>query len=224
MNIKSEKISIGTGDKRIDVELINKPINEWYVSVEEDYKPDYRKFIIDKFEEKYPMLKGKYDWTQLNSLISRNEQLLKYKATVDGEYAISASIPKYYEDIVDKDQYTTARNKLSKLKDLEAKRAQALIKASEDYKQKCSDINEDYDKELDEFDVDPVTMIASLPSTKLPLSIQMLIEDYSPADTSDSNTKRKFAREMLVRYKIALLKAHNDGKNIKELIEENVTK
>lgn len=224
MSRSKQFLTIGTGESSIEVELINKPLNEWYVSIEEDYKPDYRKFITDKFEQKYPALLGKYEWTQLNSIISRNEQLLKYKALVDGEYSITANVPKYYEQVVDKDQYSAARIKLSELKKIEANRAQELISASEDYKEICTRIDAKYEKKLSEFDFDNITLIASLPSTKLPLSVQMLIEDYSPADTADSNTKRKFAREMLIRYKIALLKAHNDGKDVRKLIEENVTK
>lgn len=211
-------------DEDISLEKPTEESDSWYVSIDDEYLPDYKKFVMDRFNRDYPHIKLDYDWDKFGRLISRTRVLQEWKLLIDSEYSSNVTVPRYYSELVDPEDYKKARNLITEYSRNERDRSDELNEAALAYKKKYDQINSKYDKLSEEITSNDIVFIATLNSNLLPITLQCMIEDYVPADASDSVQKRKYAREILVRYKMSLLKALNEGRNIRDIVSSLQTK
>lgn len=52
----------------------------------------------------------------------------------------------------------------------------------------------------------PYARVISMNTTELPLTLQLAIENFTPANDVNSPNKKAYARELLIRYKLELIK------------------
>lgn len=211
-------------DEDISLEKPTEESDSWYVSIDDEYLPDYKKFVMDRFNRDYPHIKLDYDWDKFGRLISRTRVLQEWKLLIDSEYSSNVTVPRYYSELVNPDDYKKARNLITEYSRNERNRSDELNEAALAYKKKYDQINSKYDKLSEEITSNDIVFIATLNSNLLPITLQCMIEDYVPADASDSVQKRKYAREILVRYKMTLLKALNEGRNVRDIVSSLQTK
>lgn len=211
-------------DEDISLEKPTEESDSWYVSIDDEYLPDYKKFVMDRFNRDYPHIKLDYDWDKFGRLISRTRVLQEWKLLIDSEYSSNVTVPRYYSELVDPEDYKKARSLITEYSRNERDRSDELNEAALAYKKKYDEINVKYDRLADKITSDDIVFIATLNSNLLPITLQCMIEDYVPADASDSVQKRKYAREVLVRYKMTLLKALNEGRNVREIVSNLQTK
>jgi len=196
--------------------------DNWLITKDESYRPDKQKFIEQKFRKDYPGIKVK-DANQVYALASRSAKLNDWLAKANLEYAVVEGAPTYFRDYVDPKDFEQASKEVQKLSQANSDKAKAQAYAATEYKNKLAEIDKEFEKKLSTSD--NIAKIISLNSTALPLSIQLAIDNYTPASSSSPN-QRAYSRECLINYKIKLLEALTKDKklNIDKLITENMEK
>lgn len=215
MNIFSFKV----GTTSYIVDDPDKDPNNWLIIKEESYRPDKPKFIEQKFRKDYPNIKIK-NADQVYSLASRSAILNEWLAKVNAEYAVIEGAPTYFRDFVEPKDFDNASKEVLKLSTANAAKAKAQAEAASEYKDKLIQINKEFESKLSTSN--NLAKIISLNTTCLPLSIQLAIDNYTPASSSSPNQKA-YSRECLINYKIKLIEALSKDKklDIDKLITEN---
>lgn len=205
--------------------VVNEPDSNpenWIIIKEESYRPDKAEFVLNKFRKAYKNIKVR-DADQIYSLASRSSQLNEWLAKVNAEYATIEAAPTYFRQYVDADDFSKASNEVARISKVMSDKAKAQAIAASNYQKSLKDIDNEFSSKVTT--EDKVAKVISLNSTQLPLSIQLAIDNYTPAMSSSPNQKT-YARECLINYKVSLLKIlKNDPDiNIDELININKEK
>lgn len=214
--------TIKSGSNSYDVDGPPTDENKWLIVVEEKYRPDKQKFIYEEFIKDYPDIKA-IDADQVYALASRSSKLNNWLSKKNLEYAIKEGSPTFYRDYVEPDVYDKASKVIQKLNEVNAKKAAEQAAAASKYQDTLKEIDDKYSRLLSTDN--SIAKVLNINTTALPLSIQLAIDNYTPAGSSSPNQKA-YARECLVNYKIALLKAiKNDQKiDIEKLIKDQQEK
>lgn len=218
----TQMFSFSVGTNVYTVEEPDVDLNKWLVIAEEKYRPDKGKFVLEEFKKVYPSIKVS-DVDQVYKLASRSANLNEWLAKTNIKYAVIEGAPTYFREFIDPTDFDNASKEVLKISSSLAEKAKEQATAAANYKNALAEIDKKYEKKLNTSD--KFAKILSLNTTKLPLSIQLAIENYTPATSSSPNMKA-FARECLVSYKIELIKALSKDKNIDldKLIEDNMEK
>lgn len=178
--------------------------DKWVVIQDESYRPDKDAFILDKFIKDFPDINISGDPQIIYKLASRSTHLNDWLANTNMLYAKGSNIPVYYKNIITPETFEAISLEAQALSAANTKRAIAERDASNKYKAELEKVEQVYEKDTIGIVKTAAGFVLSLNSTCLPLTIQMAIEKYSPFDGQSPNQK-VYAREMLVRYKTALL-------------------
>lgn len=196
--------------------------NAWLVVQEELYRPDKGKFVLDKFQSDYPSITVN-DEEQIYSLASRSTMLAEWLAKTNIEYAVIEGAPTYFREYVDPSDFEKASDEVRRISLSLSEKAKAQEAAVQEYKNKLAKIDKEFSLKIKTDN--KIAKVISLNSTLLPLSIQLAIDNYTPAAESTINQKT-FGRECLMNFKIALLKAlkKNPELDIDKIVKENQVK
>lgn len=196
--------------------------DEWLTIKEEKYRPDKSKFIFERFLKRYPNIKVS-NAEQVYALASRSAILNEWLAKANLEYALQENAPTFYRPYVDIDKFNAADFEVKRINKVNASKAVEQAAAATKYKEELASIEGKYKDQLSTSN--NIAKVLALNTTALPLTIQLAIDNYTPAKSSSPN-QRTFARECLINYKIALLQAINkDPKiDVDQLIEDNKVK
>lgn len=201
---------------------------DWVVIKEQSYLPNKEEYIKNAFNKRFPKISLPADETVaynfITNLASRSEVVAEALALFNAEYSISAQMPTYYKDVLDNKTFEKARSEITQynnvVADYQNKRQQAAIK----YKKELEQIDKNEQESLNKFKQNKVLQVLTLPSTSLPLSLQVAVEKYT-ADEKSPN-KKVYLREILSNYKKYLLKElkANPDLDIQKLIKDNQEK
>lgn len=207
-------------NKVISIDEVPKNDESWIIIKDEKYKPDKDYWLFTKFTKDYPSVPVK-DIKQIHNLASRSTHLSEWLAVANVEYSKIEDTPTYFRDFISKDEYENIANKMRLASKVNIERAEKEYKASIEYRNKLRMINEEYNTKYSSLIDDPITQIIMLKGTDLPLSIQLAIDNFTPAKTSGSPDKKVYAREMLIRFKVSLIKfiKTNPEYQVSDLIE-----
>jgi hypothetical protein len=185
---------------------LNIPIkyDDWLVVKNEKYRPDRNVFIYEAFKKAFPQIKVA-DASMVYKLASRSVKLNEWVAKVNVEYALIQNEPTFYRDYVSPKDYEIVMRDLITSSERNKKRAAEELLAAQQYKAQLEDI----DKRYSGFEYNSkYSRIINLSSNRLPLSYQLAIENYVPTVSGSQIEvhKKAYAREVLVSYKIQLIK------------------
>lgn len=200
--------------------------SKWYVVQQQEFKIDKEEFILEKYNKDYPNFKIN-DFRKLLRIVSRNEKLQSWYAKTSLLFADTIQLPLAYKDLFLPDEYKEMFTDISMYKKNLAKESEEIQTLSNKFNKDLEEIQDRYkNKNKDLLSKNKYYPIITMNSNKLPLRIQLQIEDYSP-QTADVVEKRKvFAREMLINYKRALIKyvSENENVDVFELIDSQILK
>lgn len=212
------------------VDFASKNEKDWYVINDENYRPDKDKFVVEKFTEAFPDVKlpdiNKED--RVYALCSRSRGLATWLKNINLEYSLKESTPTFYRDIIEPKRFKSISESATKARKLNQDKAREEIKLIEKYNNDINDINSRYSEKMKDISNDPFFKILNIDSSYLPVSLQNAIEDYTPASLAVD--KKTYAREMLIRYKIALInfvkncEKEKKDFNIDELLDNLILK
>lgn len=218
-----EEISIGS----LNIKLPATDSSKWKVVVDEKFKPDRGSYILAAFADAYPDVAVKISTVEeVYALASRSKKLTTWLANTNIIYSQQANTPVWYRDAIPAEKFKKAANILIKVNDAESTRSAELEKASREYRNKCKEINDKINKSINSITKDDkYVQVMALNTTSLPLSLQLLIEKFSPAEGSDISAKA-FGREVLASYKLSLIEKINADENfdVQAEVDSNATK
>lgn len=218
------------GDAFINVADIGSKIESWTIKESETIISDVEEVIVSEFVKDFPRIKlpeGTINeqYTLITKLVSRNSSLLEWYAAKKLVYSESKQLPKYLEGFVDPKEFNKIREQLTSISDVVKESVSKRQIASDNYKQKLKAIDAEESERIGKIVRDnQVLKILLLDSSKLPLTLSLAIENYTPVDDVDdvAQNKRLYVRETLIQYKIALLKylKENPNADIDKIVNE----
>jgi hypothetical protein len=207
------KLIIDTTKGSVVIDLNIEDNSKWYIVADEAYRPDREKFLIDKFNKEY-QIPGVNGIDKLYALCSRSKALNTWLAFANAEYASTETVPTYYKDLVNKEVYNESQKTLTELSKINKLRADEEAKAAAEYSKKLIEINEKYSRRQSPLLQNKIIKILNMKSTDLPLTLQLMIENYTPADVTTAPDRRMYGRELLIRYKMSLLNILNNNADV----------
>lgn len=201
--------------------FIDQDENTWYSKRDDDFKPNKPKFVEDRFHDRFSKV---LDYDTITKLVSRSRMLREWYADVISDYILEVDVPEYFQDLIEPKQYKKLSEKVSQYNINNRLKSEKLQKASENYKNECLKIENEFKPKFDELTKDSLVKILTLNSEDLPIGLQFKLENYTAEKAEDPKTSALYSREMLVRYKIYLLEEAKKGQDIDEIIEQNQTK
>lgn len=204
-----------------EIMYLPKDKDSWKIIQSENYAPDRDEFILEKFKKDFKDIVVK-DVQRVYALCSRSSALSDWLSRSNLDYSLNASVPKWLKAEINPEDFKKAQESIQKVSISARKRSSAELIASERFKKEMKIAKDVFEKETKEYMNTNLVKILNLKSTDLPITLQSAIEDYTPGEAADSPDKKVYAREVLVRFKISLLRyiKENPGEDIQSKIEE----
>lgn len=219
-----EEFIIGQGDKKIKVVGPATDPNSWLINREDSLRPEKETFIFDAFRRDFNHIEVT-DVDQVYKLCSRSKHLVKWLAIENAKFVLKVKVPTYISDNIDPDEYTIVEKEINTYNKLQTQKAKEVEEIVARFKRDMDRIeNSSAYKLLDK--AHPVTKIMLINSSDLPISISFAIENYTFEGVGNYPDQKQYAREMLIRYKSALVEAWDLDPtiDIDKLIGENRVK
>lgn len=205
----------------IEVKSISEDSKDWKVIQSEEYKPNRQDFLLNKFKNDFPSQAMAVDnFNTLSALASRSKRVNEWLALASAKYIMEVSTPLYLKEKVTPEQYTEANNAIKELNRNASERSKAEQEAANKYKDEMKRIDSYYNQKNKHLLSSKIIKILTLSPQSLPITLQLMIENFAPAKTSSSPDKRTYAREVLTQFKIALLDYFNNPKNADANLDE----
>lgn len=200
--------------------------DNWYIIKSESYIPNRDEYILKKFKNDFPNVPIGDQVQLIYNLASRNKAINEWLAITNSFYADEATMPLYLKDLVEPSVFKSTQQSITEYNKVVKQEADERLQASIDYKNKLEQIDRKYEKLKEKVKSNKLLRILTLASNELPLTLNLSIETYSPADVTSSPDKKVYARELLTNYKIHLIKIlkQNPDVDIETLIKNNLVK
>lgn len=201
---------------------VNVDPTKWLIIADEQYRPDRGAFVMSRFKEDYPNINIGDNISKVYALCSRSAALNEWLAIQNLDYALIQNEPTFYRDTIDPDRFKLVSEELQDSSSRSRNRSSEELAAAVKYKAEMDKIEKKYSSF--KFKIKEARVI-SMNTTELPLTLQLAIENYTPA-SDDSPNRRSFAREILINYKLGLLKIIKEepGIDIEKFIKDTYTK
>lgn len=225
--IKARKLPPKLGEFDDNVQFFEPPTNSdgWFTIGSESYQPDKETFIVERFQKDFPHLSKIDSMEGIGALASRSPKLSQWLNKANLDYSLEAEVPLWAKDIIEPKKLKDIQINITQLNTIERKRSERLNKAASNYKAECEKINKEQDNEASKVSNQNIILAFTANSTTLPLTIQLAIENYTPAD-SEAPTKKTYARELLLQWRKQLLTRviKDSNFNVKDFIDQNSLK
>lgn len=196
---------------------------DWNIVVDEKQKPDRSKYVEERFDQDFPEHKGT-PYKTIGTLASRSKAIQDWLRNINVEFSALAQTPLFYQDYLGAEKYQELKSDVSKAN-------VKLKKLRKEYSDKVAEVKKELSEiegkmsEVWELSTTSVPFrILTMDSTELPLTLQLAIENYTPADKETGPNQRRFAKEMLVRYKLLLLENFGNSslEDLNKFVSENL--
>lgn len=222
-----KSILFKSGKAEVFVEGINviDPGN-WKIVQEENYKPDREGYIVNAFNKKFPQFLDKgVDYKMVTDLASRATLIGDWLALTNATYAIDEEPPLYVREVMTPEVYISTVANLKLIKVANATKINSDSLAALAYSAALQVNKKAFVEATTKYKLTNEVKILNLTTSDLPITMQMAIMAYTPADASETPNSKIYAREIFVQYKLALLRCCKANPNIDiDLLIEDLKK
>lgn len=198
---------------------------KWLGLNDDEFRGDRKIYIENKWNQDHPSMKlTEYD--SIIGLCNRSRIASQWLAKVNSEYSNEQQVPIFFTNLISPEKMKELRVKNETISSLQFEYSDKVREESEAYKTKLNALDNTYKPQLDALvKEDKYLKIANLPSDMLPLTMILAIESYNPKDQA-APTRRAYARECLIRYKVSLLKklVKDENFDVDKYIDDNSSK
>lgn len=209
-NLESKIIAGGV--LKVEAPKVNS--SDWLIKREESLRPEKKDFVLKAFNKRFPDIKVK-DADQVYNLCSRSKLLNEWLSNTNLLYVDQVKIPAYAIDLLDTSKVKECYEIITEINDKNSLKAAAIKALSDTFKENLRKIEDNKDYKCDKQLTNEVKVLI-LNTTDLPLTLQLAIENFTPAKNDEFPDTRAYAREMLFQFKKSLFKL------IKEKPEINI--
>lgn len=200
--------------KNIDVP---KSKDDWYTIEKETVVYNRNIEIVEKFEKEWDItLDGNDDekCEMFFKIVSRNSVIQNWYSSQKLIFSETNEIPKYLKENLSLEEYSITKDNLTRNKDLNIKVAKDIQKLSTDYQTKIKELQASV-KNFEIKNNDRFFEVLNLSVNDLPLELTIKILNYVPAENGDITSQKVYGRELLIQYKIFLIKKLKENENTK---------
>lgn len=209
------KIKLTSGVYTIDVDSVdvNNP-DKWKIVESESYRPNKDNYILNKFHNDWPQHKVlAKDAEMIYTICSKSLILQNWLREASASYVVETTPPLYLEGIISPDSFIKANESLVEINNISKEYSIKNLNTAKRFNEEMEYNTIEHNKKLEKFKENKVVRILNMNSKELPISMQFMIENFTPTINANSVDKKTYARELLVNYKVSLLKFFNEDMN-----------
>lgn len=207
-------VELEISGKKLRVQKPQKNSDQWVCVQSESVEVDRQGFMLDQWVKTYDKRFPVKDFDQLVRICGSNRAFTEWYALTSALYSETTQVPLFLKGMIDPNEYKDKSRLISEINRVNSAgsaRLQAFARKVElERKVIEKEIEEDIKKLLAK---DKIVRVLTLNSTYLPMSITLLIDNFSPKENPDV-MKDLFAREMLISYKKSLVQLIIDDPDI----------
>jgi len=199
--------------------------NNWYTIEKESVSIDKAQFLLEIWERDFPHIKVK-DYDQLNQITSATKVGRKWKANASAQFILAVQMPNFLAGVVKPERYNKVKASLQKMNEAYSVHGDTAKRLAKDYDEKVLKNDADLAEKLKKITSDKLIRAITLRSEELPLSTQLEISNYTPKDGDVSQSREKFAREVLYNFQrtLALLVESDPDVDLEAIISNFAVK
>jgi hypothetical protein len=222
-NFSSKTVFIGD----LEVKLPDETLDNWVVVKQQSIKYVKGDIILEKFNKDFPhAVVGSYD--VICELASRSTKISEWLVNANTIYSELAEMPLYLDGLVEPKIYKGLTQDIQRINETIGSFSQNRQQLAEKYKNELKILEKKEKEAIDKIKGNNKFLrVLTLNTTSLPLTLQLMINGYSPSNSENLQESQKvFAREMLINYKVSLIKKIIEDPNFKVdiVIDDNQLK
>jgi hypothetical protein len=222
-NFSSKTVFIGD----LEVKLPDETLDNWVVVKQQSIKYVKGDIILEKFNKDFPhAVVDSYD--VICDLASRSTKISEWLVNANTIYSELAEMPLYLDGLVEPKIYKGLTQDIQRINETIGSFSQSRQQLAEKYKSELKILEKKEKEAINKIKGDNKFLrVLTLNTTSLPLTLQLMINGYSPSNSENLQESQKvFAREMLINYKVSLIKKIIEDPNFKVdiVIDDNQLK
>jgi hypothetical protein len=222
-NFSSKTVFIGD----LEVKLPDETLDNWVVVKQQSIKYVKGDIILEKFNKDFPhAVVDSYD--VICDLASRSTKISEWLVNANTVYSELAEMPLYLDGLVEPKIYKGLTQDIQRINETIGSFSQSRQQLAEKYKNELKILEKKEKEAINKIKGDNKFLrVLTLNTTSLPLTLQLMINGYSPSNSENLQESPKvFAREMLINYKVSLIKKIIEDPNFKVdiVIDDNQLK
>jgi hypothetical protein len=222
-NFSSKTVFIGD----LEVKLPDETLDNWVVVKQQSIKYVKGDIILEKFNKDFPhAVVNSYD--VICDLASRSTKISEWLVNANTIYSELAEMPLYLDGLVEPKIYKGLTQDIQRINETIGSFSQSRQQLAEKYKNELKILEKKEKEAINKIKGDNKFLrVLTLNTTSLPLTLQLMINGYSPSNSENLQESQKvFAREMLINYKVSLIKKIIEDPNFKVdiVIDDNQLK
>jgi hypothetical protein len=222
-NFNSKTVFIGD----LEVKLPDETLDNWVVVKQQSIKYVKGDIILEKFNKDFPhAVVDSYD--VICDLASRSTKISEWLVNANTIYSELAEMPLYLDGLVEPKIYKGLTQDIQRINETIGSFSQSRQQLAEKYKNELKILEKKEKEAINKIKGDNKFLrVLTLNTTSLPLTLQLMINGYSPSNSENLQESQKvFAREMLINYKVSLIKKIIEDPNFKVdiVIDDNQLK
>lgn len=202
-------------------------LDDWTVVKQQSMKYVKGDVIVENFNKDFPhAVVDNYE--VICDLASRSRKISEWLVNANITYSELAEMPLYLEGLVEPKTYKNLSTDILHINRTIGSFSQQRQELAEKYKKELKNLEKKENESINKIKGNnKLLRILTLNTTALPLTLQLMISGYSPSNSLNVQESQKvYAREMLINYKVALIKKviANPDIDIDVIIEESQLK
>lgn len=191
-------------------------LDGWKVILSDTYKPDRGVYMLQKFYDDYPNLVSTCpDVDMLYKLCARSAKLGLWLKESNAQFVLEVAPPFYLKEMITPIEFSEASSiviEINKTNRVLASEQEIIVN---EFKRKMAQASDKQRKSVEKFNKNNIARIITLNSTALPVTLQAMIENYTPSSKSESPDRKTYAREVLISFKCSLVEFFKNPINAK---------
>lgn len=225
-DIYKSDTEIDLGNVKVNLPVADQ--NKWYVKQESSMTVSKEEWVLIKFKETFhPKFSQINTIEKILDLVSQNNVIKKWYNVISLEFIESLTLPMYFKNILKPVEYNQLQIALEDYNIALRKESEEIKKIADEKDRLIREIKDRTEKTTKEvLSRNPLFKILKMNVGQLPISLAIEALEYTPSDRDESNSKKRYTKEILSRYKAALVELVNNNPSIDidKIIDENSTK
>lgn len=186
---------------------------EWFITKSQKISITKDAFMLRAFNEDFPQFSVK-DFSDLVSLVSRSVALQDWFALQSANFIRTIELPGFLSDVVKPEKYNSIKESLSSYNKALAEEGKQIKALSEKFDEDLKRIKNNTSKVVSSILSDPIVRVLTMKTSEMPISLQIKINNYTPKTDDVTQSRDRYAQEMLFSYQRSLVKLIGDKPNV----------
>lgn len=198
-------MKIENGVDSIEVDIPQSDEKSWFITNSQSISVPKDVFMLDAFKRDFPQFDIK-DFKTFTSILSRSVALQDWYSIQSGNFIRTIELPSFLSEVLTPMKYNSIKGSLSSYNKVLSTEGKAIKELSDKYDSDIKKIKENTSKSILSIISDPVVRVLIMNSSEMPISLQIKIEDYTPKTEDITQSRDRYAQELLHNYQRSLIK------------------